>query len=228
MILISDKIPGAMKAYLETRYGEVLLLPPNPHLPDSVAFHTDLSCCLLGKTLVCSPFLYRFLATKKLPCKLYCGTQEPGPGYPAEIAYNAAAVGKYLFCLQKHTNPAVLYHAERLGFFPVAIKQGYAKCSIAGAGNALVTADTQIAKKAEGLGFHTLLTDNTGVALPGYAHGFIGGASITIGRTLFFTGDISALPDYPKIAGLCEQENIHLDFHPGLPLVDYGSPIYIA
>ena len=226
MILISNRVSIGMRKYLESRYAETFLLPPNPNLPENISFHTDLSCFYGSRTLICSPYLENYLQGR-LPCPVACGGKEPSAGYLNEIAYNAAAVGKFLFCHEKYTDMAIINLAKKNHLTILATKQGYAKCSIAVVnGNAIITADPDIANRAAAAGIRTLITTNTGVCLPGYTNGFLGGASVKINNTLFFTGNLKKHRDFHKIMAFCEQENTGVDFYEKEPLFDFGSPIY--
>jgi hypothetical protein len=156
-----------------------------------------------------------------------CG-DNTGKTYPYEIAYNAALVGKFLFCYKKYTEKLILEQAEKKGITVIDIKQGYAKCSVAYVSeNALITGDKQIYRAALDNGLDNLLVTNEGVMLDGYKNGFIGGASVKIGNKLCFTGDISVHRDYEKIKEFCIDHHTELIFEKDIPLYDYGSPLYL-
>ena len=79
--------------------------------------------------------------------------------------------------------------------------------------------------KADGI--EVLTVSPSGIALPGYGCGFIGGASAVINSTAVFFGSLKNHPDAERIAEFCRCFDITvLDFE-HLPLTDYGSIRYI-
>jgi hypothetical protein len=156
-----------------------------------------------------------------------CG-ENIGNIYPYDIAYNAALVGRFLFCHENNTDKLILEQAEIRGLTIIDITQGYAKCSIAPVNqNAIITGDKQIHGAAIKNGIDSLLVSNEGVLLKGYNNGFIGGATVKIGNKLFFTGDISIHKDYKKIKEFCMNHSIEIAYEKNEPLYDYGSPLYL-
>ena len=63
------------------------------------------------------------------------------------------------------------------------------------------------------------------VALPGFDHGFLGGASGLVGGELVFNGDLSAHPDFHLIEDFVISRGAGLKYFPGEPLSDTGSII---
>ena len=158
---------------------------------------------------------------------IICG-EEVGKSYPFDIAYNAALVGKFLFCYKKYTEKSIIALAEKRSLKIIDITQGYAKCSIAIVSkDALITGDKQINTAALKNGIDSLLVTNEGVNLIGFNNGFIGGASIKIKNKLFFTGDLSSYKDYNRIKDFCAVHSTELIYIKDAPLYDYGSPLYL-
>ena len=228
MLLITEKAPEAIKKRVHEIFGETHYLPDAPLLPPELAYHTDLSCCKMKNTLVCSPSCFLYLKNQKLSWPLLCGTKEPTSGYPNDIAYNAAEVGDFLFCFHCATEPEILKTAGQTGMKILDINQGYAKCSIIPVTDrALITADQKIAEKAEGNGLDFLLTTNDGVYLKGFSNGLIGGASVSGNGVVFFTGDITRHRDFERIQEFCRKHKKELCLTPSLPLYDLGSPVFL-
>ena len=124
-----------------------------------------------------------------------------GPADPASVC-PLAVVGK-----TGSLSPELLALAEEAGMEQISVKQGYAACSAAVFGSAVhgsalvCTADKGIAEACERLGCTVLrIPQNTGIALPGYDCGFIGGASgYWDGRAFFFGNPLL----HPALAPLC-------------------------
>lgn len=223
IILTSQKIPRSVLSYFERS----VLLPDNPRLDPKVSFHTDLSIFSLGDTLICAPYLFDLLSNRLINVPVICGCESYSP-YPYEIAYNAALVGKKLFCKKDHTCKTILEECEKQSISCVNVQQGYAKCStVAVDDRSIITSDRSIQKAAEKEGIETLFVSNEGVFLDGYPNGFIGGASIVTDKEVIFIGNIFCSPDARKIIDFIEMKGKKVVSFPEEKLYDIGSPIVL-
>ncbi len=224
IILTSSKMPLAVSSYFEN----VLSLPENPDLDSRIAFHTDLSVFSFGHTLVCAPYIFSFLKERIPQFELIKG-EEPKSPYPTEVLYNAALVGRKLFCNIKYTSQTILSECEKREIIPVNVPQGYAKCSTVIVDDmSIITSDRSIQKAAEKEGIAALWVSNEGVFLDGYPNGFIGGASTVTENEVIFTGDIFRSPDAEKTIDFIEKRGKKPVFFSDMPLYDLGSPIVLA
>ena len=140
--------------------------------------------------------------------------------YPYYIGLNCAKAGNYIICAQKHANKKILEYAENI----INVRQGYARCSVCIAGDAVVTADKNIYRHFTG---EKLLIEAGHIDLYGYDCGFIGGCSGYFENTLMFTGDISLHPDYLRIKDFCIRRGITLVSLSREKLRDYGGLLII-
>lgn len=133
----------------------------------------------------------------------------------------------------------------------IHVPQGYAKCNMVAVDDThIITEDAGVAKaiemamwrkrnsigrgrgeerKREQESFETerlkvLLISPKQVALPGFPHGFIGGASGRVGDTMIFNGDITKHSDYEKIRPFIEETGLSIKYF-NYPLTDIGSII---
>ena len=149
-------------------------------------------------------------------------TRDPVSGeYPHYIGLNCAKVGAYVICAEKYANAKILEHAGNI----INVKQGYARCSVCIAGEAVITACQNIYNNFTG---DKLLIAAGHINLAGYNYGFIGGCSgfINAGRrapALLFTGDIKLHPDYLKIKDFCDNKKIDIISLSREKLTDYGG-----
>ena len=144
---------------------------------------------------------------------------EPDPVlgvYPYHIGLNCAKIGGVLVCAEKYANVRILKSANHI----IDVKQGYARCSVCAAGDAVITADKNIYKKFPG---EKLLIRAGHIDLFGYNYGFIGGCSGFAGGALLFTGDIEAHPDYLDMKNFCENRGIGIIGLSKEKLRDYGG-----
>lgn len=223
-VLTSQKSPAIFSDYLKNK----LLLPDNPDTDSRISFHTDISLFSFGDTVICAPFLYGFLS-ESLPHTAVIAGERPFSPYPHDVLYNAALVGKTLFCNVKYTSSAVISEAEKRGIKTVNVKQGYAKCcTVPVTGNALITCDVSIKKAAEKEGMDVLSVSNTGVLLDGFESGFIGGASLCLDHKIVFTGDIFNSPDSQRIIDFIGLHGKTVSYFRNYPLMDIGSPAVVS
>lgn len=207
--------------------GGYAAMAPAPFADPRLSGHADMRMTLIDGVLVVCPHDYEFVksAVGSL-VHVVCGSADPADSYPFDIAYNAFWVGDYLFCLAAHTDPEVLSAAGALCKKVIDVRQGYAKCSCIPVGaRGVITSDAGIACAAKSAGLDVLLTVNDGVRLDGYDSGFIGGASIWMGNSLLFTGDLSDHRDFEDICRFCSERGTEVRYIEGMPLYDYGSPV---
>ena len=143
--------------------------------------------------------------------------------YPANIALNAACVGRYIICAEKHTEGLIAANSRFRTLLNV--KQGYAKCSVCIVDeNSIITSDVSIYNICVKNAIDALLIRPGHIDLQGYDYGFIGGCSGLIGvKLLAFTGDIKQHPDYENIKKFCDDRVVEIISLSQKKLYDYGS-----
>ena len=146
-------------------------------------------------------------------------------GYPNEVLFNAAPVGKLLFCLPEFTAREIL---QNEGYRICPVRQGYAKCSLLPLGDgAIITADPSVATAARAEGLDVLLLDVQGVLLDGYDTGFFGGctsfAPYSDEKTIYFCGALSLHPEHARIQDFCRKHGKNPVSLGEAPLRDMGT-----
>lgn len=208
------------------KYGQVVSIPKLQNVSRPVCGHWDLQCFAFDdKTVVTCPEVFCFYKQKLPEYTVLCGDKNPAASYKNEVLYNAALIGKNLFCNIKYTDPVILSQAQKRKIKINHVKQGYATCStIKIAENALLTSDPSIYRAAIAAGLDVLLTNNNGVLLPGYPTGFLGGACICLKDKLLFCGDITRHTDYSQICAFAAKYEKTVLSISDFPLSDLGSP----
>lgn len=227
--VLDSGAPEEIKSALRQHGFLLLLLPPHPNLPPPVAAHPDLLIFFARDAIYTSP-LYREIADAELNT-LSCLTgrdirtvsREIGGLYPEDILLDAAQVGNRLFCLPGQTASELI-----AGMRTVAVKQGYAKCSVLPVGShALITADPSVSAAASREGLSLLTVRPGNIRLPGYDTGFIGGASsyAPYRKTseIFFCGKLAQHPDGEAIARFCRAHGRKPIALADIPLTDIGT-----
>lgn len=197
-------------------------------LAEPVCGHPDMVACKLSdsdiliKTTLCGLLNFTNLNIIK-------GKSNLKPEYPFDIAYNAAVVGKYIFCNEKYTDKGIIEYCKKNGIKILNVKQGYAKCSICiVSDNAIITADKCIYNAAKENKIDVLLIDNKGIILNGYDEGFIGGATGLIEKDLLaVNGNIELHKSRDEIKSFCRKYGVNIISLSDEPITDIGSIIRI-
>lgn len=204
----------------------VVKTPKLENVCEQICGHTDIMLhCTADGIAVVEETVYGYYKDRLKNVKLIKGKAHLGARYPHDIAYNAARVGNRIFCNEKFTNEEILRYYREHEYRIVDIKQGYAKCSICiVSDDAIITSDMGICRAAEKSEIDVLLASDDEILLPGFDHGFIGGATGLLDKkTLAICGDAKYLRDCEKIMDFCGKYGVDvLSLCDGAPL-DVGS-----
>ena len=221
-VFISGRAYESVLKLLKSFSAELVLIPDLPKIYSRTAYHADLSLCVLGDTVVCAPSLYEKIE-KIDNFNIIKGEAEPQEPYPYDVLYNAAVVGKHIFCNLTATDRVLIEVAKKNGFNLINVKQGYARCStLPVTDSALITSDNGICSAALKSGLDVLYVSNEDVLLEGYPNGFIGGTGGVFENRMFFCGDITQHRDFEKIKEFCGKYSVEI-VYTSEPLRDFGS-----
>ena len=143
-----------------------------------------------------------------------------GSVYPKDAALNACVIGD--FVLHNREISAVSFCENFIN-----VRQGYARCAVCVVDeHSIITADAGIARGCEAAGLDVLRVSAGGVELPGYAYGFIGGASFKLAPDVMaFTGDIRSHQDADAILSFLHSRGVEEYCLGGGALLDTGSAV---
>ena len=228
-------VDGRISERAESRLLELgidmLRMPPYKGLCEPISCHPDLVIHHVGNERIVyapgtSDKLIEELARRGFT--LIEGKTCLSAEYPGDIAYNVARVGKYAFHNLKYTDPVLMEELDRAGVELVHVRQGYTKCSVSIVDEySVITSDIGIKRAAEAKGLETLwLESDSGILLPGFDRGFIGGCSGLVDRnTWAITGEIASLKAAQEITAFLEARGVSaISLDEGRP-VDVGSII---
>lgn len=151
-----------------------------------------------------------------------------GAEYPLDVPLNIAIVGKNAFCNTKSASGTVLDHLIARGITVHHVSQGYAHCSTCIVNdNAIITADPSIADATIKAGIDTLKITEGHISLPPYSYGFIGGASGSDGRSVYFCGSLKYHPDGEAIREFCQKHGKNVIELVDAPLSDVGGILFV-
>ncbi len=231
--VLAGNAPSEIRNKVERHFRHTILLPPDESIASPVSHHPDMIFSVIGDVLVTHEMYYHEAGKEAVDeiCtlggfRLMLSKGERGADYPRDVGFNALVYGNALIGRLDALAEAVLSAAERSGMVLVNVKQGYAACSTLYIPSAklVCTADKGIAEVCKRLGANIVrLPSDTGILLPGYDCGFIGGCAGVYGDTVFFFGNPKR---HPALAPLCEaltKQGIGIVSLCGGALTDYGG-----
>lgn len=212
--VVAGDTPDGETRTLRRYFAHLILLPPDERITSPVSRHPDMNFAVIGGTLVTHAAYYR-AAKKEIEriCalggfRLTLSFMERGAEYPHDIGFNALVLGGALIGNIKYLSPELVTLAAAMGMEPVSVRQGYTACSalvlpsVGEYGTLVCTADGGIAKVCGQRGAEVLrIPQDTGISLPGYDCGFIGGCCGVWGNTAFFFGNPAL---HPELVPLCD------------------------
>lgn len=213
--VIAGNTPEREIDVLRRHFAHVVPLPPDESIASPVSCHPDMNFAVIGDTLITHAFYYR--TAKEVidricslgGLRLTLSSMERGPDYPRDMGFNALILHGALVGNIKYLSPELVTLAESMGMETVSVKQGYTACSSAYFGDLLCTADRGIARACEQrIAEVLLIPQNSGIALPGYEYGFIGGACGFCENTAFFYGNPGLHPALSPLCGELERRGI--------------------
>lgn len=154
--------------------------------------------------------------------KLYKGNKSLGGTYPFDVAYNISRIEKNVILNLKTADEEIIKYYQDNSYNIINVKQGYAKCNICTNGRVAVTEDEGIYKALIKNGINALKIPVGSVALKGFKHGFIGGASGCFDKKILFCGHMYN-NEVIEFFNFDYTETLSLDEK---ALTDYGSIIY--
>lgn len=225
--IVSSLLPRDALIPLE-KICDVYHLPPDAAIAPPVSTHPDMIISLIGGTAVI-PAAYgeennglcEFLSGAGYDVVL--SSVARGEKYPSDIGLNCAIGNGFIICRAASADPTVLCIAEKLGYDVIDVKQGYAGCSCIVCENAVITSDTGIYNSVIASGRESLLVPNSGIVLPGYNTGFIGGCGGFSSGVLYFTGDINSVPAGGLIRGFAKRRGYDIVLLSTGKLTDFGG-----
>lgn len=211
-VLVSGEYPLIEKKINSLGISTITTIEDN-RLPKPVAWHPDMQLCLLSKETMFG--LKGGALSDKLKDFGYIIAEtenEPGNAYPGDVLCNALVIGNYLLGNPETLDPGLVKAAVNLGFQILRVKQGYSSCAISLINSSsAITADRGIAASLTSRGVDILLIENSGIRLPGYNTGFIGGCCGLINRnTILFTGMLNTHPDGEAIRSFIKNRGISI------------------
>ena len=199
-----------------------VILPKDDKLPEFVSSHADMLTVKLGDELLFSSGYYEKNKDILKDFPVILTEEEYGGRYPRDILFNVLFTPTHLYGNLPYVSEKIKEFAHSNTITPVCVKQGYAKCSVAGINGGYITSDTGLYRTLTENGENVLKITEGHFVLSGLNYGFVGGSSFYSDGKLYFFGDISLHPDYEKIKSFC------LEFQTEAVSLSSGAPVDIG
>ena len=209
---------------------EAIKLPVNTAVSKYLRSHADLMAVHIGgDKLVLSRELQKNNIVNILTSRglhVIFSKTSLGEIYPNDIGLCAAFVGAKVFHNLNYIDGAVRENIDS-GISLTHINQGYSKCLICVVDeNSIITSDRGVGIAATNAGLNVLVIENLEIKLPGYKHGFIGGASFKIARgKMAFTGQFKSDKIRKRVEGFLSERGVSAVYLTELPIFDIGGAI---
>lgn len=228
LIIIDRRLPEKARQSL-SRYGELVGLATEGITYDSISGHPDIFFCQNSNELITAPNLPKHF-TELLRSKGVClttGTNPVGKMYPATARYNGVLSEGNLIHHLALTDPVILSQVEPQK--RIHVSQGYCRCNLLLLKDrSFITSDTGIYQTLAGKGYHGLFIDPSGILLPGFSHGFIGGTCGTCSNQVFFIGSLHCHKQGNDIRTFLQDLECEIaELYDG-PLFDGGGIMFIG
>lgn len=226
LIIIDKRMPLEAKSAL-SEYGELMEFSTSGITYDAISGHPDIFFCRVGARIAAAPDIpaeYTDLL-KKRNISIVHGKRPVGGKYPASAGYNAAVWGNFLVHRLDITDPSILMMTEDME--KINIMQGYTRCSLLPLENNLfITSDMGIHSALQKRG-RSLYVSPYNIILPGFAHGFFGGACGVHDDKIFVTGNLDYLSEGNEVRVFLKDSGYTvIELYNG-PLFDCGSILFI-
>ena len=229
-VIIDPRLDEECITNLRHNGFSVIAAPLTDLVDTPVSGHPDIQMFIHEKNLFVHPDIdKKFIKSIEGYVNVIQCSTKLKKNYPDDIPYNIALVGDYAIHRKGFTDKIIQDYLLNCGIDIVDAKQGYAKCStLIIDDKSIITSDRSINDAAKSVGIDALLISAGFIDLPGYNHGFIGGASGSFCGVIYLTGSIDHHPDRAEIESFIESKNMQLKILSNKRIVDAGSLFFIG
>lgn len=225
--VIDKRLPSEAKENLSS-YFDVLEFSTDGVTYEAISGHPDIFFCKIKNDLIVSPnvpeeylsFLY------KRNIKYKYGSTFSQMKYPQSAAYCAAIDEHYLIHRTDITDEVILRSASNLEM--ISVPQGYTRCNLLSLKDkSFITSDDGIYRNLCDMNFNVLYVEPSAILLPGFRHGFFGGACGVYEDMVFVVGSLDFF-GYGKAVreflGKLKYKIVELYYG---PVLDCGSILFV-
>lgn len=205
---------------------DVIFSMQNNNVSPKLSYHADMQIAKVTDTdYVCAPecFNYYSKILQQYDVNIISGNTYLSCNYPCDIAYNIIINKSVAIHNFKYTDSVLKNKLNNVKL--ISVSQGYTACTLCAiSDNAYITSDMGIYKTLISNKLDVLLVDDSNISLPGYSHGFLGGASFMIyNDTLAVNGNARFHKNYEDIKSFCQNYCVSLLSISNKAIMDIGS-----
>lgn len=228
MLIIADfRLPATMHHAL-TRLGEIVWFRSRD-VYEAIEGHPDNFLCQIPGMVVASPNLPEGLsnALRQTGILQLSGETRTENRYPFSARYNAVAAHGCFIHNLIITDRGLLEAAQHLR--QIHVGQGYTRCNLLPLPDgSFITSDMGILRTLQRNNLDVFYANPSGILLPGFAHGFIGGTAGWCHDTLVFAGNPQKIGSGMALTGHLTEKGIKWTSLADDPLVDVGGLFFFA
>lgn len=199
-IIIADhRIPDSVRESL-LKHGELITVRSSGIVYKAISGHPDVFICKTDRGLIAAPNTPNEVieCLKKRNVKIIKGEKSLRASYPYTAYYNAVVTPNFIIHNTKYTDPVLRDACSNLE--TIHVNQAYCRCTtLALLEDRFITSDKGIEKVLLQKGIEVLYIDPEGILLPGFKHGFFGGACAVYKNKIYFLGNLNHFPEGNKI-----------------------------
>ena len=199
--ILDERVTEGVRCGLSRLGFSVITLPRDSRLGEAVSSHTDMLLFRHGRNIIGSGCYFEKNAAlgatlRSIGFNITESDASPARDYPHDAIFNALVIADMLFCKADTVCRDVVEYAQAQGLRVIGVKQGYPACTTLPLGEgAAITSDGGMARALMREGIDAILVEQSEkILLPPYKNGFIGGAAASLGKKIYFFGNIETLP----------------------------------
>lgn len=226
-ILVDGRAPEGAKETLKSM-GNIVEIRSVGVVYDAISGHPDIFFCQSGSHLFTAPNTPDVIVRQlqELGVGLIMGEESLGMNYPQSAKYNALVTPEHLIHNFRYSDMSLSRNLP--DHHPVHVSQGYTRCNLIHLGHDhYITSDQGIYRSLTGLSFDVLMVDPLSIKLPGFKHGFFGGACGLYKDEIILMGSLKHHPEGDTIRSFIDQQGLKINELYDGPLLDTGSLLFV-
>lgn len=226
MIILANKNIPKLALKQLSEYGKLILFQTGKITYEAISGHPDIFFCAIDNDLVVAPNTPSALKNEFKTQKINYleGSERVGFKYPETAKYNCVVTDHFLIGNTELIDKKILEQTKSRDI--IHVNQGYTRCNLLPLPqNRFITSDKGIEKALIDKGLDVLYVNPKDIQLPGFDHGFIGGAMGIKANQVFVIGKIKYLDEQEQLLDFLKEFEL-IELYDG-PLFDGGSLIFI-
>jgi len=223
LIIADKKLPEQAKKNLK-QFGFLIEFSTQSITYEAISGHPDIFMCQLPDKIILAPNLpfefFKIFRDNKIHFDK--GEQNVGMKYPQSAVYNSVVTENYFIFKKGILDTKMIQNLSSQKL--ISVSQGYCRCNLLPLrDDSFITSDKNIYQKLTKEKLNILYVNPKQIILPGFKHGFFGGAAGVIENDVFLSGCLKYFSDGENVKSFLQNLNYSIiELYDG-PLFDGGS-----